>query len=115
MLENCADWRTVPQPDFAATLADWSANRCGAGFGGFPFLVEGACMNGGHVVYSGTGTTIERRFFDAAGHFQAAQTGSDAGAPTCAVGSLAPLACGSVTVTRVLCGNALGVGETILY
>jgi hypothetical protein len=115
MLGNCLDWRAVPQPDFDATLVDWSAGRCGSGFGGFPFFVEGACMNGGHVLYSGTGTTTERRFFDATGRFQAVQTGSDAGAPGCAVASPAPFTCGSVTVTRVLCGTALAVGDVILY
>ena len=72
-------------------------------------------MNGGRVLYAGTGTTIERRFFDAAGHFQAMQTGSDAGPPGCAVASSVPFGYGSATVARVVCGTALSVGEEIPY
>lgn len=115
----CSELPVSPLLDFEATLTAWRTDKCpaqnGEFIGGFPFLVEGTCSSGGRVLYSGTGLSIERRFYTSDGGFEALQTGSDAVPPGCNRRWPTPITCGAAYVTRIVCGGALQLGASIAY
>jgi hypothetical protein len=116
-LSYCSRWPldVLSGSSYEATLADWTTSKClhPSGMGSqFPFLVEGSCANGRRMLYTGTGTTVERRYFDSEGAFQALETGSD-GCDGCCGSWPTTIPCGAAEVTRVICGAALGVGSPI--
>jgi hypothetical protein len=105
----CSELPLSPLQDFESTLAVWREKPCSW------FRVEGSCASGGKVLYSGTGLSIERRFFDSEGRFEALQTGTDATPPGCGRPWPNPISCGEAVISQVICGTRLQVGEVIRY
>jgi hypothetical protein len=116
-LSYCSQWPldVLSGSGFEATLADWTTSKClhplGTG-SQFPFLVEGSCANGRRMLYTGTGISVERRYFDSEGTFQGLETGSD-GCNGCCGSWPTTIPCGAAEVTRVICGAALVRGSPI--
>jgi hypothetical protein len=108
-------------PNFQAQRASWTSSICGASPAGaqFPFLVEGRCSNGARLLYTGGGTSAERRYYDADGRFLGLESGTDAGngaGGDCREFSAywpERIACGSGTVTQIHCGTILQLGDQI--
>ena len=104
------------QPGFDATLTDWSG-RCAQTRAetGFAFLVEGRCSDGTRVLKTGTGLSVERRYFNASGAFLGQEVESDFIDPICHGTHYFPVRvpCEESVVVRTICGNMRTVGTAL--
>ena len=101
--------------DYEETLAVWQAQAadwaCDATL---PFIVAGTCSSGGRFLSQGGGfTTLTHYFEPATGDFIALATTTDVVAPPCNGRGYFPrdFACGSGTVTEVICGTLYDEGD----
>ena len=98
-------------PPLDETQSDWETD-CGAER---PFLVRGACEDGGQFLVYSTGHSGERRVYDRQGEFSALVAFTDTGAEPCYGQGYWPAfpECESPMVTETLCGASDLTGEPV--
>jgi hypothetical protein len=109
----CSEFPISAFQNFDATRVEWTKRCEPDAEQPVWFLAEGMCATRLRLLYLGSGLSVERRYFDTEGAQKAVETATDWRAPGCPRVWPDSVECGGATITKVVCGDAVRVGQNL--